>query len=113
MVTIINSVAAMNEHTGHPDRLRKQTPDAYTVLSWKDTTSLCEFDTFDEYLKAECKQLLCVNQTLKNKVRTQETSIEYLMKTLEERDQELETLGALERKEFTARTTKKSSNQLN
>ena len=74
------------------EKHHRHAPDAYSLLSWKDTTSLCEYDTFDEYLKAECKQLLCVNQILKNKVKTQETSIEYLLKTVEARDLELDRM---------------------
>ena len=86
-----------NSHP-HPERNCRHNPDVYSLLSWKDTTSLCEFDTFDEYLKAECKQLICLNQTLKNKVKSQEASIEYLFKTIEAKDLELEKASILIKK---------------
>ena len=93
----------------HSDKYQRFAPDAYSLLSWKDTTSLCEYDTFDEYLKAECKQLICINQTLQNKIKSQQTSIEYLLKTIQSKDAELEKMGELIKKDQNSKTIKKGN----
>jgi hypothetical protein len=103
------SVVIMHDQGTHSEKRQKHTPDVYSLLSWKDTTSLCEYDTFDEYLKAECKQLICVNQTLKNKIKSQEASIEYLLKTIETKDTELEKISSIMKREQNSKTIKKGS----